>query len=274
MRAFIILASLLVAAAPVQAQKYQRPRVDVPAEWSQGLPASGPADIESLRDWWRTFNDSTLTSLVGSAIESNLDLKTAVARIKEARAARGVAGSALKPSIGTSEGYTRVRGGIAQGLTPRGASAGTARSSLITPFETNVFQIGFDSSWELDLAGGLRQSVKVADADIRTAEESENDIRVWVSAEVGRNYMALRGAQRRLAIVKENISIQEDSVRLTEARRNAGLAPELDLIRANAQLRETRAGAPPLEAEIDRAIHALAVLAGTAPENLPCRPAL
>ena len=269
MRLFVLIASLLIAGSS-QAQEYARPTVDVPKQWSQPLPASSSHDLDILRDWWRTFNDSSLTSLVGWAIESNLDLKTALSRVAEARAARGIAGSALKPSFGTSEGYTRVRGGIAQGLTSITSSgSGPSRSSLITPTDTEVYQIGFDSSWELDLAGGLRKSVKAANADLRAAEYAQKDVRVSVSAEVGRNYMLLRGAQRRLAILRENIALQEDTVRLTEARRNAGLSPELDLIRAHALLGETQAEAPPIEAEIDRAAHALAVLVGHSPGDLP-----
>lgn len=131
-----------------------------------------------------------------------------------------------------------------------------------------MFQVGFDSSWELDVAGGLRKSVKAADAEVRVAEESLNDVRVMVAAEVGRNYAVLRGAQRRLGIVRDNITLQEESVRLTVARQSAGLAPELDVIRAKAQLSQTKAEAPPLNAEIDQSIHALGVLQARPPARL------
>lgn len=269
----VLFLSLLAVTVSAHAQKLTKPNIDVPSEWSQPLPASASTDPESLRNWWRMFDDEMLTSLVVGALESNLDLKQAAARVGEARGARGIARSALQPSIATSEGYTRVRGGIAQGLTRNGISSNSSssRSSLITPFETSVFQLGFDSFWELDLAGGLRKSVTAADADIRAAEDARNDVRVFVAAEVGRNYVALRGAQKQLAIVRENIALQEDSVRLTESRQRAGLAPELDVIRANAQFNQTRAEAPPLDAEIDRATHALAVLLGRPPEDLTSR---
>jgi multidrug efflux system outer membrane protein len=266
----VLVFILFVVTIPAQAQKLSKTNPDVPPEWSGPLPASPSADLETLRNWWRMFDDSTLTSLVAGAIESNLDLKEAAARVSEVRAARGVAASALQPSIGTSEGYTRVRGGIAQGLARTGISSNSSqsRASLIAPFETNVFQLGFDSFWELDLAGGLRKSVKAADADIRVAEEARNDVRVLVAAEVGRNYVTLRGAQRQLSIVRTNIALQEDSVRLTESRQRAGLAPELDVVRANAQLNQTRSEAPALDAETARAAHALAVLLGRPPADL------
>jgi multidrug efflux system outer membrane protein len=269
MKILLLIASLAIAIA-ADAQKLEKSNVDVPSQWSQPFPALPSADPQIARSWWRMFDDARLTSLVGAALESNPDLKAAAARVSEARAARGVTASKLQPSLGTSAGYTRVRGGIAQGLTRGGVSADSSqsRSSLIAPYETDVFQVGFDASWEFDLAGGLRKSVKAADADIRAAEEAQNDVRIAIAAEVGRNYVELRGAQRRLNIVRDNIELQTESVRLTEARQSAGLAPELDVIRANAQLRQTKAEEPLLQAEIDRSTHTLAALLGRPPADL------
>ncbi len=268
----IIITLALGVAVSAAGQKHA-PKVQVPEQWSQQAAISEAArstDTDSLRTWWSSFNDSELVSLVERAIKSNPDLKTAAFRVAEARAARGVAKSAFGPSIATSDGYTRVRGGIAQGLNGAGVLSGSpqSRANLLTPFETNVFQAGVDSSWELDLFGGVRKSVKAADADVAAAEEARKAVRVSLAGEVGSNYMALRGAQRRLAIIQENIALQKDSVVLTESRRNAGLAPDLDVIRATAQLKETEAERPPLETEVDRAMHALAVLIGQPPAAL------
>ncbi len=212
------------------------------------------ARADDLRTWWESFHDPVLASLVSRALDSNLDLKTAASRVDEARAARGVAKSALGPSLGASAGYTRVRGGIAQGLR--------------TPYDTEIFQGAADSSWEVDLFGGLRKGVNAATADLAAAEAARAGVRIAVAAEIAGNYMSLRGTQQRLVIVQENIALQRDSLALTESRRNAGLAPALDVIRAEAQLRQTEAEAPPLEAETDRAIHALAILSGKRPTAL------
>jgi NodT family efflux transporter outer membrane factor (OMF) lipoprotein len=264
----LLLASALAvfAADP----KSGKPHVAVPEQWGQALPADQTTDSPILRTWWQSFHDPLLASLVERALESNLDLKLALARVAESRAARGLATSALLPLVGASGGFTRLRGGLAQGLSRAGVLPGApqSRASLISPFETNIFQAGFDSSWELDLFGGLRKAVNAADADLLAAKEAHSDVRVTLAAEIGRNYMTLRGAQRRLAIVLENVALQSDSLSLTEARRNAGLAPELDVVRAAAQLRETRADAPVLEAEIDQFVHALSVLLSRPPEEL------
>src|SRR2546428_12317453 len=129
----VLFLALFVVVASADAQKYEKPNIDVPAQWSQPLPAPPSNDREAARTWWRLFNDPTLSSLVAGALESNLDLRTAAMRGSEARGALGVARSALQPSIATSEGYTRVRGGIAQGLTRAGISSGSpqSRASLI-----------------------------------------------------------------------------------------------------------------------------------------------
>jgi NodT family efflux transporter outer membrane factor (OMF) lipoprotein len=260
---------VLALAASAADRRSRRPQVALPDRWSEAS-SPAPGELEEIRTWWRGFRDPVLISLVERGIESNLDLKAALARVRESRAARGLASSALLPSTGTSEGFTRLRGGIAQGLTGFGVTSGRpqSRSSLISPFETNIYQAGFDSSWELDLFGGLRKGVRAADADIQAAQEAHNGVRVTLAAEIGRNYLALRGAQRRLAIVTENIALQRDSLALTEARRNAGLAPELDVVRAAAQLSQTQADAPAIQLEIDQSVHALSILLGLGPEEL------
>ena len=119
MRMLALVVALATAVA-AHGQKPESPKVAVPPEWTQPLPAPVSLDPEAVRNWWRMFDDTKLASLVAEALESNLDLKSGEARLREARAARGVTASRLQPSIGTSQGYTRVRGGIAQGLAALG----------------------------------------------------------------------------------------------------------------------------------------------------------
>jgi NodT family efflux transporter outer membrane factor (OMF) lipoprotein len=177
----------------------------------------------------------------------------AAERVTEARAARGVSKSALLPSVGTSASYTRFRGGIAQGR---------------APFETSIFQIGFDASWELDFFGGLRHGVDAATADLRAAEEGRRDVQVTVLAEIGRNYLEVRGAQKRLQIVRGNIDTQQQTLDLTRVRYQAGLATDLDVARAAAQLATTQAAIPSLEESLAIGTHRLEVLLGEEPGAL------
>lgn len=267
-KAVAILLVLLTGCAIKQ--KVQRPKTEAPQQWSEAAAHGVVITSPAVRDWWKSFGDSTLDALVERAIQQNLDLRIATERVTEARAARGVSKSALLPSVGTSDGYTRVRGGIAQGLNRAGIVSGSpaSRSSLLAPFETNVFQAGFDASWELDLFGGLRSEVNAATADLHAAEEGRRDVLVTVVAEIGRNYLEVRGTQKRLGIVRANIETQQETLDLTRVRYQAGLATDLDVARAAAQLAATQAAIPFLEGDLATGIHRLGVLLGREPGAL------
>src|SRR5207249_10721667 len=101
---------------------------------------------------------------------------------------------------------------------------------------TNVFQFGFDSSWEIDLFGGRRRALEAATADVAGVAEARRDTLVSLLAEVARNYSELRGLQRRLDITNQNIKLQQDSLELTRIRAEAGLGAQLDVERQSAQL--------------------------------------
>jgi multidrug efflux system outer membrane protein len=250
--------------------EYRRPQVAIPQQWTvtpaRGTTTGGvPAD-----EWWSSFQDSELDSLVERAIDRNLDLKLALERVTEARAARGVVRSDYFPSVDAGVSATRIRGGINQGViraVPSSADP-NARPSLISPFETNSFQGSLGASWELDVFGGTRRSVQAATADLAAAEENRRDVLVILLGDVGRTYADLRGFQRRQEIANENIAAQQDTLDLTTARARAGLATELDVSRAAAQLESTKAVVPTLLGGIDVSIHRLSVLLGEEPGAL------
>ena len=250
--------------------EYRRPQVAIPRQWTvtsaRGTTTGGvPAD-----EWWSSFQDSELDSLVERAIDRNLDLKLALERVTEARAARGVVRSDYFPRVDAGVSATRIRGGINQGViraVPSSADP-NARPSLISPFETNSFQGSLGASWELDVFGRTRRSVQAATADLAAAEENRRDVLVILLGDVGRTYADLRGFQRRLEIANENIAAQQDTLDLTTARARAGLATELDVSRAAAQLESTKAVVPTLVGGIDVSIHRLSVLLGEEPGAL------
>jgi NodT family efflux transporter outer membrane factor (OMF) lipoprotein len=208
--------------------------------------------------------------LIERAVDRNLDLKLALERVQEARAASGSARSGYFPSIEANVSATRLRGGLNQGViraVPSSADT-KARPSLISPFETNVFEGNLSASWELDVFGGIRRGVQASTADVRAAEENRRDVLVILLGDVGRAYAQLRGFQRRLDIANKNIKTQQDTLDLTTARAKAGLATELDVARAAAQLESTRAVVPTLLSGIDVSIHRLSVLLGEQPGAL------
>jgi outer membrane protein, multidrug efflux system len=227
----------------------------LPDSYRQQDGTAGISTDAAVGKWWETLHDPELTALVQRAVEANLDLKIASSRILEARAARGVARADLLPTVESNSSVQRLRG------TPGPAG-------LLTPFESNFIQHGFDASWELDLFGGRRKALEAATADVAAIAEVRRDTLVTLAAEVGRNYSELRGLQRRLDITSRNIKLQQDSLELTRVRAEAGLGTQLDVERQAAQLESTRALVPSLEAAEMQAIHRLGVLLGDEPGAL------
>ena len=239
--------------------------------WSATIPAqfhsqaAGASVDPAVEQWWSSFHDPELDSLIERAVRANLDLKMAASRLLEARAARGGARAGLLPSAEATESSQRVRGGLTQGIFRPNAGS---QSSLLAPFETNIFQQGFDASWEIDFFGGKRHALEAATADAAATEEARRDTLVSLLAEVARNYGELRGTQQRLEIAGHNIDLQTDTLDLTKVRAEAGLGTQLDVERQASQLAATQAMVPALESATQMSIHRLSVLLGEEPGSL------
>jgi multidrug efflux system outer membrane protein len=239
---------------------YKRPQVAVPSQWTVA-PARGTSTKPIEKDeWWSSFQDPELNSLIERATAQNLDLKLALDRVDEARAARGIVRSGYFPSMDASASATRNR--------QRVIAPVSQNSVNIVPIEFNNFQGALGASWELDVFGGMRRGVQAASADVAAAEENLGDVRVILFGDVGRVYAQLRGFQRRLEIANKNIKTQQDTLDLTRTRAKAGLATELDVSRAAAQLESTKAVIPTLLSGIDISIHRLSILLGEEPGAL------
>ena len=237
---------------------YHPPKVTVPEHWSESLAGGETNGIAQLADWWASFNDSQLNSLVNRALKSNLELRMAEARVLEARAQRGVVAAGLWPSLDASGfyNYDRISQNYFLPLPPG------------TPLAYNWYQAGFDSSWELDVFGGVRRNVQAANADIAAAEFSRRDVLVTLLAELARNYFEICSAQQRLAIAHENIEAQAKLVALTTQQYRAGVTSELDVEQSSALLADTEAAVPSLETARDSSIHRMGVLLAEPPGAL------
>ena len=237
---------------------YRPPQVQVPAIWSEAEQKGATTAPVEITQWWATFNDPVLTSLIDRAVRSNHDLRVAEWRIREARASRGVTAAAAWPTADVSADYSRSRASEnAPNVAP--ISAGKA---------TDLFQIGFDAGWEIDVFGGVRRAVEAADADIAASEENRRDVLLTLLAEVARNYVEVRGFQRRLAIAGKNITSQQETLELTRIRLEAGLISELDVAQAEAILATTQSQVPTLDSALKQAVHRLGVLLGQDPGAL------
>jgi NodT family efflux transporter outer membrane factor (OMF) lipoprotein len=257
---------LLVAGCTV-GPDYRAPALDMPVTWvgpttqpaliaaaTQPTTATSAATTQpaSLSRWWTNLDDPTLDSLIDRAIASNLDLRQAQARLRQARAARGVAASVLWPSADASASYSR-----------RGAGTGTGDAN-----SRELYTAGLDAAWEIDVFGGNRRSVEAADADVASAVEDARDVLISVTAEVALSYVDLRGFQRQIQIAQRNLAAQERTLDVTRRRGGAGFVGSLDVAQAEAQVATTRSQIPLLEASARQATYALGVLLGREPGAL------
>jgi NodT family efflux transporter outer membrane factor (OMF) lipoprotein len=224
-----------------------------------GGETNGAASVAS---WWKTFNDPELNSLIDRATQSNLDLRITRARVCEARAQYGIAVGNLWPTVDGGSSFNRTR--VSKHLpvlnylpVPSG-----------TPFENNLYQAGFDASWEIDVFGGQRRATESAKAQVAAADFGERDVLVSLLGEVAVNYVQARGHQRQLEIARENIRAQGQSLALTQSRFTNGLANKLDVDQAATLLATTRADVPKLETGLETSIHRLGILLGQPPEAL------
>jgi outer membrane protein, multidrug efflux system len=241
---------------------FQPPKTTPPAQWS-APQAGGETNLEpSLDSWWKSFNDPQLDSLVERAVRTNQDLRIAEARVREARAFYRIASSQLWPTVDAGGSYARENQSKNQPI------LGSLPMPSGIPYENNVYQAGFDASWEIDVFGGNRRAIEAGKAEVAAAEFGRRNVLVTLLGEVARNYVELRGCQRRLEIATNNLKTQQEALALAQDRFKNGLTSDLDVQQAATILANTRAAIPMLETGIQDYIHRLGVLLGQPPEAL------
>jgi NodT family efflux transporter outer membrane factor (OMF) lipoprotein len=275
--AVTVLAALAVQACKV-GPNYQPPHEPVSEHYS-GAPVPVAPRLSSEEEpasfWWREFQDAELDKLIEQATAGNLNLKAAYLRIVEARIQVQSARAQGLPSLNASASYTREQLGLAgilksKGIGNSGPTASVAAQQLIGALEqpVNLYQLGFDASWEIDLFGKVRRQVEAANAQSAGAVESRNDLLVSLEAEVAQTYFQLRAAQVSKQVTLDLIAAQREIAELTQNRHEHGLAGEPDVDAARAQLTSLESQLPPYEQMISSSKHALAVLTGQNPEAL------
>jgi outer membrane protein, multidrug efflux system len=245
-------AALLLAACAV-GPDYQAP--ETPAATYRNALGDGFVAAPVEADWWRQFGDPVLDELMARAAAGSHDLKLAAARVDEARALFREQSLDYAPAVTTHAGFTRQDAPVPQAGSP-------------APLRYDAYELGFDAAWEIDVFGRVRRSVEGARATAELAEAEQRAAEVRLAAEVAREYFALRGAQRRLVVARDNLENQREVLRLTRVRLELGVGQELDVASARARFAETEALIPPLVVAEQRAGHRLAVLLGVRPGEL------
>jgi NodT family efflux transporter outer membrane factor (OMF) lipoprotein len=242
--------------------KYRTPLVKTPAAFSQS-GASNSANTADLAEWWKTFGDAKLTSLVERAIANNLDVQIAQARLREARASlRSTQAQKELPSGNFNANYSRSKTSSDNPQIPK-----LSGGSLI-PDTYGAYQSYFDASYELDLFGGKRHDVEASTAEAQSYEESLRSTFVSIVAEVGRDYLQLCQYQEQLAVAQRTEASRRDTLKITRVRYRAGLATDLDVANAAASVASTQASIPTMQSNATQMIHAISVLLGLNPAEL------
>lgn len=247
----IAIGTLLLSACAV-GPNYREPQVAPAAVRNAQSTAFVAQTPEAL--WWQQFDDTELDTLVRRALAANLDLRSAYDRVRAARAVFVERKLDYAPHVqldGTYSHFDEQQPGFGPGRI-------NAQSD----------SLGFDAAWEIDLFGHVRRSVEAARDDLGAERANYQDAQVTVAAEVARNYFELRGAQKRLAVARENLATEHQTLELTQLLDETGRGSELDVQRSRARLSATEATIPPLEAAEKQAGYRLAVLIGQRPGQL------
>ncbi len=231
--------AISVAATPLGAQ-------------SSGAIAGHRSDVEhELVPFWRQLGDTTLDRLVGQALRANNDVRAAQASVRGARSARRLAAFDFAPTVTANTALLRRRFSAAQ---LPGASAANR--------EQDVYDAGFDASWEVDVFGRLRGAYAAQRAAESSVNEVLRDVQLSLVSELARAYFELRGAQRQLSVANQNAANQRRTLQLTVDRLAAGRGTAFDRERASAQVSTTLAGVTATEARIASATYRIGVLVG------------
>jgi multidrug efflux system outer membrane protein len=204
--------------------------------------------------WWEQFQDPVLDGLIERALTDDLDLRIALARVEESRAFLGAARRDRWPGVSAEIARTESRAQQPGFTTDR--------------VDVESYDAGLATLWELDLFGRVRRGAQAAGAEADAAVADLRDAQVLVAAEVARNYVELRGAQKRLRVARQNLGYQQETLELTRVRLELGRGSELDVASAAARRAATEATIPPLVAAETIAANRLAVLLGERPGGL------
>lgn len=233
---------------------YQKVEPTVPKQWqsasNEHIQTSKALD---LKTYWLSFADAELNRLINKALQNNLDVKIALARVEQARSERRGVRAELFPKVNATAGVQRQNNpfpGLAQGI------------------KYNMFEMGFDAIWEIDLYGRQQRRLESAVAEQESATELHHQALVTLTSEVARSYIAYRSLQNQLRITRSNLSAQQHTLKLTEQLYTEGVNARYDVVRAKALLDTTSAQIPDLEANLMASLCQLEVLLGQQPGSL------
>jgi len=242
-------------------QDFQRPQGNE-VQW---LPVRGEQAASHINTtpisarWWDIFKDAELSSLIDRASASNISVKIAATRLAQSQAAREVVTGEQLPRVSGDVAYRRKRNS-AEGLSDPSGNQGRAAF--------NQWDSGLTASWELDLWGRVKREVEAANANVDVAESERRAALLSLQAEVARDYLQLRGVQAVLKVTRQNLQLSRNSLELSQVRQGSGVATNLDVAGAAAQVAAVESRLPVLEQRQAQLINALGLLLAQTPRAL------
>ena len=243
-------AAALALAACSFAPRYQRPDAGVPEQHRFAPPAKDAASLADL-PWWEAFRDPVLQGLIREALANNQDLALAASRVDEARAFAGIAKADYWPQVAA----------FASG------QYGQLFSKEVAPGaeKTGLYGLSASVSWEIDLWGRVRNQSAAAVADLVATEYGRQAVVLALVSGVAQSYLDLRSLDLELEIAKANTATRKGTLDLFQSRARGGIASDLEVNQARADLAFTSSAIPATERLIAVKEHELSVLLGKAP---------
>jgi outer membrane protein, multidrug efflux system len=250
------LAALLTGCMTV-GPDYKRPAVEVPEQW----PGSAAATDTVSATWWQAYNDPVLNQMVDDALVNNLDLRQAVARVAEARAALGITRADQYPGVTAQAGASRNR-----------ASENSILAFPGVDPEYSSYSASLNVGYEIDFWGKYRRATEAARAELLGSQFNREAVRLTLITDVARSYFALRALDAQVEVTRRTISSRLASTALQRKRFEAGLSSEFDLRQSEAEASQAQALLPTIESQLERQETALAVLLGRSPRDIVGKP--
>lgn len=232
---------------------YKKPEVSLQERFNEQKEGK---EIALDPEWWKMFNDPSLTALIEKAREENHSLKSEIHRIESARALYGLSRAKLLPDIRFNSIAERSR-----------TSQTLYKTPIITPAENTLLRFGFDSLWELDFFGRLRRGKESALAEVESAEANFDDIELTLLTDVAQNYFNLITLSKKIKIAEIKVMARLEKTILILDRFKSGLADKIELKQAEERLAEERRDYTDLQTAFKQTLYTLSALCGQNPEN-------
>ncbi len=243
----------LLAVACAFGPDYQRPKEKIPAAY-RFEPAAGN-DSFADQGWWQLYQDPTLQSLIREALDNNLDVRIAAARVDQARAILGSTRLQQLPQISASADAQRARTSVDQRVPG-------------VPAISNVFSVDGSLSYEFDFWGKYRRATEAARAGLLASQYAKQDVMAGLVSGVATAYFTLLTLDEQLAITQHTVGTRQKFVDLTQAQHERGTVSGLDVATAQAQLAIAQANIPDLQRQIGISEDQLSVLLGRNPDAI------